>query len=181
MAAVPALAERPFRPPPEAAGRQGGRRALMAGHGDIASTHGRRVLQMSYSMTADGGPDDLPRTLRREREAREREARERLAAERAEAEREALPMGPAPVAAAEEFYAVPDPSYPVAAVDAAMPATVTRFDVPFLHLVGFFLKAALAAIPAILLLGVFIWGAGHLLQTYFPWLVKAQILIHFPN
>ncbi len=137
---------------------------------------------MSYSMTADGGPDDLPRTLRRERDAREREARERQAAERAQAERETLPMGPAPVpTAAEEFYAVPDPTYPVAGLDAAMPATVTRFDVPFLHLMAFFLKAALAAIPAILLLGVFIWGAGHLLQTYFPWLVKAQILIHFPN
>ena len=32
---------------------------------------------------ADGDPDDLPRTLRREREAREREARERQARERA--------------------------------------------------------------------------------------------------
>lgn len=147
---------------------------------------------MSYSMTADGGPDDLPRTLRREREAREREARERLAAERAQAEREQLSMGPshntahatphapapAPVAA-DDLYAVPD-AFP-AAGEVAMPATVMRFDVPFLHLVAFFLKAAVAAIPAVILLGVFVWGAGHLLQTYFPWLVKAQILIHFPN
>lgn len=153
---------------------------------------------MSYSMTADGGPDDLPRTLRRERDAREREARERMEAERAQAAREALPMGapaahqpamaaqPHPMpphphaASAEEFYAVPDPAY-VATPDAAMPATVTRFDVPFLHLVAFFLKAALAAFPAIILLGVIVWFAGHLLQIYFPWLVKAQILIHFPN
>ena len=136
---------------------------------------------MSYPIVADGGPDDLPRTLRREREAREREAREREAVERAQAEREQLSMGPAPRAAphADEIYAVPQ-SYP-SPVEAAMPATVTRIEVPFLHLVAFFFKAMLAAIPALLLLGVLLWGAGHLLQTYFPWLVKAQILIHFPN
>lgn len=134
---------------------------------------------MSYPMTADGGPDDLPRTFRRERDAREREARERLAAERAQAERESLSMGPAPVAA-EQLYVAPDASYPLAG-DGAIPATVTRFQVPFWHLVAFFLKAAVAAIPALLLLGMMVWGAGHLLQTYFPWLVKARILIHFPN
>lgn len=160
---------------------------------------------MSYSMTADGGPDDLPRTLRRERDAREREAREREAAERAQAEREQLAIGhgvgaamggaaapigpaigpsigPAPIAPArmaDDMYVVPH-GYPTG-IDAAMPAVVTRYDVPFLHLVAFFFKVALAALPALLFLGVLIWGAGHLLQVYFPWLIKAQILIHFPN
>ncbi|MFN3868852.1 MAG: hypothetical protein ACK4MF_07300, partial [Hyphomicrobiaceae bacterium] len=65
--------------------------------------------------------------------------------------------------------------------EAALPAAVTRLDVPFFHLMTFFIKAVFAAIPALLLLGGLLWGAGHLLQTYFPWLVKAQILIHFPN
>ena len=145
---------------------------------------------MNYSSIADGGPDDLPRTLRRERDAREREAREREAAERAQAEREQLSMGsanhaagPSPMAShsgGEMDYAVPTANY-ASGVEAAMPATVTRLDVPFFHLMGFFIKAVFAAIPALLLLAVLLWGAGHLLQTYFPWLVKAQILIHFPN
>lgn len=142
---------------------------------------------MSYSVTADGGPDDLPRTFRREKEAREREAREREAAERAQNERETLPMGatasPQPMTASIQdrgMYAMPDPGY--AAVDETqMPATVQRIDVPFVHLVTFFLKAVVAAIPALILLGVILWLGGHLLKTFFPWLVKAQILIHFPN
>ena len=46
----------------------------------------------TFSMTAD---DDLPRTIRRERDAREREAREREARERQAREREAA--GPPPV------------------------------------------------------------------------------------
>lgn len=147
---------------------------------------------MSYPLTADGGPDDLPRTFRREREAREREAREREAADRAQAERETLPMGPAPqphpasaAAAAtpptkDAMYAVPDPNY-VATGEPTMPASVQRFDVPFLHLVAFFLKAAIAAIPALILLTALLWGGGQLLKAFFPWLIKAQILIHFPN
>lgn len=144
---------------------------------------------MTYPLTADGH-EDLPRTLRREKEAREREAREREAAERAAAQREALPMGgPAGQSAAmsleaagphPQAYAVPDAGY-ASLADAPMPARVTRFDVPFLHLVAFFLKAVLAAIPAILLLAALLWGLGQALQVYFPWLVKAQILIHFPN
>lgn len=143
---------------------------------------------MNYPLTAESGPDDLPRTLRREKEAREREAREREAAERAQAQRETLPMGPAIASEAQHstseregsMYAMPDPSYiPVA--EPTMPASVQRFDVPFTHLVVFFLKAVIAAIPALFVLGVILWFAGQLLQTFFPWLVKAQILIHFPN
>jgi hypothetical protein len=139
---------------------------------------------MSYPLTADGGPDDLPRTLRREKEAREREAREREAADRVLAEREALPMGGPPEmvcpVAEAGMYAVPDPNY-LPAAEPEMPACVRRFEVPFLHLVVFFLKAVLAAIPALILLGALLWLGGQLLQTFFPWLVKAQILIHFPN
>lgn len=148
---------------------------------------------MSYPLTADGGPDDLPRTLRREREAREREAREREAAERAMNEREALSMGPAPKGAIEQtepvpslapadpaVYAMPDASYmPVS--EPIMPAAVQRFDVPFAHLVVFFLKAVVAAIPALILLTAILWLGGQFVKMFFPWLLKAQILIHFPN
>lgn len=122
------------------------------------------MVERTLSM-ADGGPDDLPRTLRREREAREREARER--------------EGQAPAFA-------PVPSYDPGPAQHAMPdhltgTTVSRFDVPFLHLVAFFLKAVLAAIPAIILLGVLLWVMGDLLMRFFPDLVKMQILIRFPH
>ncbi|MEM9971667.1 MAG: hypothetical protein AAF762_11300 [Pseudomonadota bacterium] len=59
--------------------------------------------------------------------------------------------------------------------------TVTRFDVPFGRLVLFFLKAVLAAIPALILLGVLLYGGGQLLKMFFPWLVQAEILVRFPN
>ena len=127
--------------------------------------------------------DDLPRTLRREREARDRETKEREARERearAKAERERL---------AEETYGRPEPVYAPSAAATEfepMPAsgtgiTVTRLDIPFLHLVGFFLKAVLAAVPAIIVLVAILWGIGHLLQVYFPQLIKMQILVWFPN
>ncbi len=144
---------------------------------------------MSYPLTADGGPDGLPRTLRREKEAREREA-----AERANSEREALSMRPAVASSARapeppaehhsrvqsDMYAMPDGAYlPVA--EPIMPASVQRFDVSFMHLVTFFLKAVIAAIPALILLTGVLWVGGQLTKIFFPWLLKAQILIHFPN
>lgn len=118
----------------------------------------------------DGGPDDLPRTLRREREAREREARERSAAHA---------VNPPPSMSAT--YGVPEQAYVPMQDDQVPAARVTRLDVPFHHLVWFFIKAALAAIPGILLLGAILWVAGHLAQSYFPQLIKLQVLIWFPN
>jgi hypothetical protein len=61
------------------------------------------------------------------------------------------------------------------------PATVARFQVPFLHLVGFFIKCALAAIPALMLLAGLFWVLGQAVKTYMPWLLKMQILITFPG
>lgn len=60
-----------------------------------------------------------------------------------------------------------------------MPATVKRFDVPFSHLVRFFLKCAVAAIPALILLGCILWLLGALSTALFPNLVKLKILIGF--
>ena len=141
----------------------------------------------AQGQTAMAGPDygpisdetdDLPKTFRREKEARAREAREREARERAAAP--SLSTG-------ADDYSGPRPQiYRSADIDpriADVPpsATVRRFDVPFLHLVKFFLKAVLAAIPALILLGIILWFAGAGLQALLPQLIKMKILISFPN
>ena len=108
------------------------------------------------ALAADGGPYDLPRTLLREREKQEREAREQAQAQSALGRGQAYADGP-------------------------VQAMVTRLQLPFLRLVFFFIKAAFAAIPALAILSVILWVAGHLLQLYFPELVKVQILIQFPD
>jgi hypothetical protein len=124
--------------------------------------------------------DDLPRTFRREKEARAREARERAAQERAAAP--TLSMGederPRPqIYASADFSpaAANEPSGPLVA------ATVRKFDVPFVDLVRFFLKAVLASVPALILLTAILWTLGALLELLFPWLIKMKILISFPN
>lgn len=122
------------------------------------------MSNIDFAMMADDGPDDLPRTFRREREAREAAARERQSS--------GLSADP---------RTAPDTTYDAPADTPPVPAAVTRFDVPFLSLVGFFLKAVLAAIPAIILLGVILWFGGQLLETFFPELIKMKILISFPN
>jgi hypothetical protein len=123
----------------------------------------------TFSMTAD---DDLPRTIRRERdaqrEAREREAREREAHERAVVERKAS----APVLKREseiEFESL-----------RPQPATVVDFDVPFAKLSMFFIRAVFAAIPALLVLMAILWVFGHTLQLFFPQLLKMKMLIYMP-
>ena len=55
-----------------------------------------------------------------------------------------------------------------AAPMALAPATVMRFDVPFTHLVRFFLKSALAALPALILLGTLLWMTITLVRTNYP-------------
>ena len=119
----------------------------------------------TFSMTAD---DDLPRTIRREREA-QREAREREAHERrlGSARRR-----PAPALQREgeiEFDVPPPPA-----------ATVVDFDVPLAKLAMFFVKAVFAAIPALLVLLAMLWVFGQTLQMFFPQLLKMKILIYMP-
>jgi hypothetical protein len=123
--------------------------------------------------------EDLPRTFRREKEARAREARERAEQERAAAP--TLPMGnpdrrplPRPdTYASGELDTGDDPQL--------VPASVRRFDVPFVDLVTFFLKAVIASIPALFLLGAILWVMGAALEALFPALIKMKILISFPN
>jgi|SRR5215470_14252605 len=112
----------------------------------------------TFPMTAD---DDLPRTIRREREARERQARERQAAAAA----------PSPVL-----------DHDVAVFDrpAPQPATVVGIDIPFAKLAMFFVRAVFAAIPALIVLTAILWVFGHTLQLFFPQLLKLKILIYVP-
>jgi hypothetical protein len=110
----------------------------------------------TFSLTLD---DDLPRTIKREREARERESRER-------AEREKTFAPP------QREEAVQVPSAPA--------ATVVDFDVPFGKLMFFFVKAVFAAVPALIVLTAMLWLFGHGLQAIFPQLLKLKILIYVP-
>ncbi len=128
---------------------------------------------------ADGGPDDLPRTFRRERDA-QREAREREARERAAAELAYAPL-PEPAFSHEPSMQSFDAPYPVSSGSGPASGVVSAIEIPFARLVAFFLKAIFAAIPAILVLGIILWAFGQLLSAYFPWLLKMKILITFPN
>ncbi|MEQ1696481.1 MAG: hypothetical protein ABL901_11635 [Hyphomicrobiaceae bacterium] len=124
--------------------------------------------------------DDLPRTLRRERESRERAAREMQARSVQSAERTGWDRSStSPVAQPSIYAAEPAPSYEPEAFETKA-ATVTRFKVPFFSLMGFFIKCVFAAIPALIILIAMLYGLGIALQTYFPQLIKMKILISFP-
>lgn len=144
-----------------------------------------------FGLTADAEFDDLPRTLRREREARERQKRDQEDRERLSRERESnAPKSrdrledPPKILRPDATLHVPRNAdldeFSERAGDFPA-ATVRRFDVPFLHLMAFFLKAVLASVPALILLGAILWTMGQVLKTLFPWLVKMQIFIQFPN
>jgi hypothetical protein len=111
------------------------------------------VSDTYFPLLGDDRSDDLPRTLRRERDAREREAREREAQGRG--------------ATLPHDLRGRQPGFGAAPMVPA-PATVMRFDVPFTHLVRFFLKSALAALPALFMLGTILWMAVTLVQTNYP-------------
>jgi len=111
--------------------------------------------------------DDLPRTLRRERDAREREARER------EMRAQSTLGTPEPT----NYAPRATPAYP----DEPQPAVVKRFDVPFLSLVVFFVKATLAAIPALILLTGLLFLLGQGLKAYAPGLLHFEIIIQPRN
>lgn len=101
---------------------------------------------------SDGGADDLPRTLRREREARERAAQ----------------------AASTAAYQ-PDSAW--SADHAPQPAVVTDIKVPFHKLMLFFIKAVFAAVPALIILTIMLYLGGQALKHYFPEWRHFEILI----
>jgi hypothetical protein len=59
---------------------------------------------------------------------------------------------------------------------------VRALKVPFWRLVFFLIKCVLAGIPALALLIAILWGAGELLEIYYPDLIKAKVVIQLaPN
>jgi len=132
------------------------------------------MTDTNFPLAADSDFDDLPRTLRRERDARAREAKERERRQRDGGGMDAS-LGDPP------SYLARGRAAPVAYAEDPLPASVRRFDVPFFSLVAFFLKAVLAAIPALFLLGAILYFAGKGLEAYFPELVRMKILITFPG
>lgn len=146
------------------------------------------MTDTNFTLIADADPEDLPRTLKRERAARAQEAREREAREREKEARERQAFARETPQARDddgsmlraEAYLARNPA-PVMYGDEPIPAAVRRFDVPFFHLMFFFVKAVIAAIPAIILLGVMLWCAGQALEAQYPELIKMKIMITFPN
>jgi len=120
------------------------------------------MTDTNIPLTADDEFDDLPRTFRRERE---RQAAGSAAAMAAPA---------APFEVTSSGY--DDQGYE----GEPTPASVERINVPFFRLMFFFLKAVIAAIPALILLTVILWFAGQALQAIFPELVQMKVLISFP-
>ena len=120
-----------------------------------------------------GESDDLPRTLRREKEARERAKRQEEARKRN--------------ATLTHDYdnnhraAVDDRAARAGEFAAAGGGVVTGFDVPFFQLMQFFIKAVFAAIPALILLGVMLWFAGAALKSAYPGLVHTEVVIRVPR
>ena len=117
--------------------------------------HGNRMDDPRFEPHPE---NDLPKSFLRERAARQR--------------------------AAETSFTGGDPGDPNMSYRSDRPpgdgVTVDRIEVPFFRLVMFFLKCAFAAIPALILLGFFMFAIGQAAQMMFPWLVKMRILITFP-
>jgi len=126
---------------------------------------------------SDANDDDLPRTLRRAKQERAREAQDGVPPTGAGTASPpiapsidpSINMGAGHFADDEPYFEDDDR------------VTVARFDVPFFRLMLFFIKCVFAAMPALIVLGALLYGAGQILKLYFPWLVQAQILIQFPN
>ncbi len=62
-------------------------------------------------------------------------------------------------------------------IDDGEGVVVRAMRIPLWRLMFFLIKCVLAGIPALLLLGAVLWGAGELLQIYYPELIQAKITI----
>ena len=127
------------------------------------------MAEPNFAAIADA--DDLPRTLRREREARERAKREE------ETRKRNATLTHDYDANRRSMVADDGPAHGQLAVA----GVVTGFDVPFFHLMRFFIKAVFAAIPALIILGVLLWFAGAALKHAYPGLVHTEVIIRVPR
>lgn len=128
------------------------------------------MAEPNFAMMAD--TDDLPRTLRREREARERAKREE------ETRKRNATLTHDYDANRASASAIADRPVPMAGAAAGV---VTGFDVPFFHLMRFFIKAVFAAIPALIILGALLWFAGAALKSAYPGLIHTEVIIRVPR
>jgi hypothetical protein len=138
-----------------------------------------RMTDGKYQPLTDS-TDDLPRTFRRERENRERAAREQQA--RMQMPQTDWDRGQVP--ATQSDFGAPEPANPYGGErthDDAAGGIVRGIKMPFFSLMGFFIKAVFAAIPALLILIAMFYAFGIALQTYFPQLIKMKIMITFPG
>jgi hypothetical protein len=111
------------------------------------------------------GQDDLPRTFRREREARDRAAAAAQAPQPPQYHPDPATQGyGAQVYGAQPAYT----AQPAFDHDDRSDGVVRKFRVPFLSLVAFFMKAAVAAIPGLFLLAGLLWGASYVMQKMSP-------------
>ena len=149
---------------------------------------------MSDTSYLSGGDDDMPRTVRQQKEARARDqaAREIINGPRsANGSRSAFVQASTQAATARGATAnslgvdldgdYRGGDFPQSAPGEYPLTTVTRVRLPFLHMVGFFLKAVIAAIPALILLMLVLWGMGQFAKHFLPWLVQMKIDITFPR
>jgi len=60
-------------------------------------------------------------------------------------------------------------------------AVVTDIQIPFWKLVVFLMKVALAALPALLIVAVMLYGIAEVVGALFPQLVKMKIQIYVPS
>lgn len=90
-------------------------------------------------------------------------------------------MGSHTAPASEPVYQASEAFDANASTSEPFPAVVKALDIPFAQLAAFFVKAVIAAIPALLLLMVILWGVGQILETLMPEFLKMKILISFPN
>jgi hypothetical protein len=125
---------------------------------------------MADDIYAPNADDDLPRTVRQQRDAQARRSfnHQRTAGVHSDG-------------GFSEAGFVQPPRAP----GEGEPVTVTRLDLPFFHLMGFFIKAVFAAVPAlivgiVLAMGIF-WVAAQAVEHYAPWLVKMRIVVSFPG
>ncbi|MGQ0673753.1 MAG: hypothetical protein ACT4N2_12870 [Hyphomicrobium sp.] len=118
------------------------------------------MTDTNFPLSSANDTDDLPRTLRRERD------RQRAAA---------AGGGPSTLSSVSHDHGSSDRS------DDLTPAAVKKIEVPFWRLMLFFIKAVLAAIPALVLLGALIWGGMEALQTFYPDLIQTKVIICSPS
>lgn len=78
------------------------------------------------------------------------------------------------------FRKAPEPREEISEHDELPRTIVAGVRMPFWRLALFFLKAVVAAIPALVLLGVILFFMGQALEAFFPDLVKLKILIYAP-